>query len=664
MAKAIEKVLIANRGEIARRIQRTCRRLGIRTVAVYSEADAALPYVREADEAVAIGPAPSQESYLAIDRVVEAARKTNADAVHPGYGFLSENADFAEAVVAAGLRFVGPTAASIRAMGLKREAKALVSELGVPVVAGYDGNDQEPATLEREASRIGRPVLIKASAGGGGKGMRIVREGQDLSSALSDARKEAEAAFGDGTLILERYLTQARHIEVQVLGDVDGNVIHLFERECSIQRRHQKVVEESPASGLTPELRTALTAAAVRVARAIGYVGAGTVEFIVVRDEFFFLEMNTRLQVEHPVTELVTGVDLVAAQLRIAEGQPLPWSQSELELRGAAIEARLYAEDPGQGFLPSPGPLVVYRPPSLDGVRVDDGYEEGLEVSTHYDPMVAKVVAHGSNRQEASRLLARALEGFAVAGVETNRSLLIEVLKHPAWAEGALHTGFLAEHTLRGAPSSTHIGFAAIVATLAAVGDRASAMPAPKAPAGFRLDWRFQRPPQSHAVYRASQEDVEVRYRVVPGAVVALVGCVRVGAEEPRDFEARLVERLDGAIRVEVGGVCRRVALVGGEEWVVADGVALWSPPRLAPPGEERPPGAAVAPTPGRVVQVSCEVGQRVEAGAPLIGLEAMKMVHQIEAAQTGVVEQVLVAEGQQVEAEELLVVISPSSEP
>jgi 3-methylcrotonyl-CoA carboxylase alpha subunit len=441
----IKRLLVANRGEIAVRIIRACRELGISTVAVYSEADANARHVQAADDAVAIGPARAADSYLSIPRLIEAARASGADAVHPGYGFLSENAAFAEACEQAGLVFVGPPAPVIARMGSKIEARRLVSAAGVPVVPGETPEEQSDRGLKQAIERVGLPALVKASAGGGGKGMRTVRDAGEIETAVQAARREAGAAFGDATLYVERLVDRPRHVEVQVFGDAHGRVVHLFERDCSAQRRHQKVIEESPSPAVTPALRARMTEAAVAAAKAVGYRNAGTIEFLVDAGgaSFYFLEMNTRLQVEHPVTEQVLGVDLVRAQLLVADGQPLPWTQDALAQRGHAIEARVYAEDPAQGFLPQAGSLLRYSEPRWPGVRVDSGVAEGDDVSVHYDPMIAKVIATAETRNLAIARLAFALREFSIEGVRTNLPFLVTLLELPAFRHGEVDTGFL-----------------------------------------------------------------------------------------------------------------------------------------------------------------------------------------------------------------------------
>jgi 3-methylcrotonyl-CoA carboxylase alpha subunit len=445
------KILIANRGEIAVRVMATCREMGIRTVAVYSEADRNALHVREADEAICIGPAPATQSYLRIEAIIEAAQKSGAQAIHPGYGFLSENAAFVEACEQVGIVFIGPPASAMRLMGSKIAAKQLAIAVDAPVIPGYNGEKQEDETLTGEAERIGYPLLIKASAGGGGKGMREVHRRADFAEQLAGARREALASFGDGTVFLERLIAQPRHVEIQVLGDSHGNLIHLGERECSIQRRHQKIVEESPSVALTPSLREEMGAAAVRIAKAAGYVNAGTMEFILDNDgHFYFLEMNTRLQVEHPVTELVTGFDLVRHQLRIASGERLSIAQEQVHPRGHALEVRLYAEDPTQDFLPSTGTVTQFIRPEGPGIRVDSGIERGDEITQYYDPMIAKLIVYAEDRLSAIDRIQRALENCAVFGVKTNVSLLHSISIHPAFREGLTHTSFLVDYGLLG----------------------------------------------------------------------------------------------------------------------------------------------------------------------------------------------------------------------
>ena len=608
----ISSLLIANRGEIARRIIRTARRMGVRTIAVYSDADAGAPHVREADEAIGIGPPPAAESYLKTDAILEAARRSGAEAIHPGYGFLSENAGFAEAVVAAGLVWVGPPPAAIRAMGLKDAAKRLMAEAGVPVTPGYLGEDQSPERLTREAETIGYPVLIKAVAGGGGKGMRKVDRAADFAAALGAAKREAAAAFGEERVLLETYVARPRHIEVQVFGDSQGQVVHLFERDCSLQRRHQKVIEEAPAPGMTEVVRAAVCGAAVKAAAAVGYVGAGTVEFIadasdgLRADRIWFMEMNTRLQVEHPVTEAVTGQDLVEWQLRVASGEPLPLVQDQIRLHGCAVEARLYAESPATGFLPSTGPLTHFRLPTA--VRVDAAAEEGGEVTPYYDPMIAKLIAWAPSRAAATDKLAKACREVEVWPVKTNAGFLARCLADPDFIKGEIDTGFIEARLERLAitvdPSAAVLG-AAAAARLAA--ETADASPW-TALAGFRLN---------------APRDLTVRLQSGGRAYEAV-------ADAPARASA-LVS--DGHV----------VAFEDGEVFDFTDPVAA--------DDEETASGDGVirSPMPGRIVAVLSEAGAKVAKGAPLLTLEAMKMEHVLTAPFDGVVAELRAAAGDQV---------------
>ena len=611
----ISSLLIANRGEIARRIIRTARRLGVRTIAVYSEADARAPHVRETDAAVCIGPAPAAESYLRAEAILAAARAEGAEAIHPGYGFLSENAAFAEAVMAAGLVWVGPPPAAIRAMGLKDAAKALMAKAGVPVTPGYLGEDQSEARLKAEADAIGYPVLIKAVAGGGGKGMRTVGGGEDFAGALESARREAKAAFGDDRVLLETYVNRPRHIEVQVFGDSQGQVVHLYERDCSLQRRHQKVIEEAPAPGMSETARAAVCGAAVKAAEAVGYVGAGTVEFIADAseglrpDRIWFMEMNTRLQVEHPVTEAVTGVDLVEWQLRVASGEPLPLGQDQLSLNGHAIEARLYAENPAAGFLPSTGPLTHFRLPD-ERVRVDGGVEEGGEISPFYDPMIAKLIAHAATREAAAAGLAEACGQVEVWPVKTNAGFLTRCLRHADFVAGAVDTGFIEarlEALLPPAQPSPQVLAAAAAARLEAA--RADETSPWSGLTGFRLNG----PPVRRTTLVFEGQELEVE---LDGAAPALT-----------------------ALRI------------GSRTVVFEDGQAFAFGPTEAGAGEGQGGGDGVirSPMPGRIVAVQAKAGQAVSRGAPLLTLEAMKMEHVLTAPFDGTVAELSAETGAQV---------------
>ncbi|MFC5819757.1 ATP-binding protein [Nonomuraea harbinensis] len=631
----IRRLLVANRGEIARRVFRTCRELGVETVALYSDADADAPHVAEADLAVRLSGVKPAGTYLAIDRVIEACRVSGADAVHPGYGFLSENAAFARAVLDAGLTWVGPPPDAIAAMGSKTGAKRLMAEAGVPVLPTLD-----PAAPGEF------PVLVKASAGGGGRGMRVVRDPADLARQVESARREAEAAFGDGGVFVEPLLERARHVEVQVLADGHGTVWALGERECSVQRRHQKVVEECPSPAVTPELRARLADAAVRAARAIGYTGAGTVEFLVAGERVAFLEVNTRLQVEHPVTELVYGVDLVRLQLEVAEGARLP--EAPPEPRGHAVEARLYAED--LAYLPQSG--VLHRFEVAGAVRVDAGVESGSVVSPHYDPMLAKIVGYGATRGEAVRKLASALRGARLHGVTTNRDMLLQILKNPAFERGDTHTGFLDEHPpAPPPPPGAREALAAALAMARAGRDRAPVLRS--LPSG----WRNVRSQPRTARF----EETEATYDPLPpGTVVVAVTplpAVRTGSD-------------GGAYRVvlETDGVRRAFEVCWyGDGKVYADGpegAAVLTPvPRLPEPVEHVAPGSLLAPMPGSVLRVEVEPGDRVAKGTPILVLEAMKMEHAVTAPAAGVVATVHVEKGRQVDAGAVLAVIRESDD-
>jgi acetyl/propionyl-CoA carboxylase alpha subunit len=657
----IRTLLVANRGEIARRIFRTARSLGIRTVAVHSGADVDLPHVREADRAVCIGPPAPSASYLDIGAILTAARTTGADAIHPGYGFLAERAVFARAVIDAGLTWVGPDPASIDAMGDKARARHLAARLGVPVVPGYDGVDQSDSTFADEAARIGFPVLIKASAGGGGRGMRRVDEPAGLADALASARREAEGAFGDGTLLLERYVERPRHIEVQVFGDRHGNVVHLHERECSIQRRHQKIVEEAPSPAVDAGLRARLGAAAVQLARAVDYVGAGTVEFVLGPDgRFYFLEMNTRLQVEHEVTELITGVDLVAWQLLVAEGGRIPLAQDEIPLVGHAIEVRVVAEDPDHDWRPTHGRLHRV---DLHGTRVSAGYTHGDVVGVHYDSMLAKVLAHGPDRARATRSLARSLESAWIPGIVTNLPLLRQIVAHPLWVSGELDTAFLARAGLPLPPP--------IDAELGPLGGTAllAWQTACAAPVAVRPGWRLHGAEWQVDRWRSGAQVIEVRHRfLADGLEVELAGVSHRLVLHGREQDVLSVT-LDGVRQswrvVHVPCASGRTTLDDGDAVYVHSGLVeafvMLEPrfPAPAPPAVD--PGSCAAPTPGTVRVVDVRAGDTVRAGQLLVVLEAMKMEHPVRSPSDGVVREVRVVVGDAVAEGALLVVLDPA---
>ncbi len=632
------KILIANRGEIACRVIATARRMGIATVAVYSDADSTARHVALADEAWRIGPAPARDSYLRGDTILDVARRSGAQAVHPGYGFLSENAEFAASCAAAGVVFIGPPADAIRAMGSKAASKALMAAAGVPLVPGYHGDSQEPSLLAAEAARIGFPVLIKASAGGGGKGMRVVPDAAGFTAALEGAQREAAASFGDDRVLVERYLTAPRHIEIQVFADTHGNTVSLFERDCSVQRRHQKVLEEAPAPGMDPARRATMGEAAVAAARAVGYVGAGTVEFIAEGGDFFFMEMNTRLQVEHPVTEAITGLDLVEWQLRVAAGEPLP--STEPGITGHAIEARVYAEDPANDFLPSVGTLVHLRQPSeRPGVRVDTGVRQGDAITPNYDPMIAKLIVHGADRGEALRLMSNALADYEVVGVQTNLALLRAVVAHPDFAGGTFDTGFIARHpevaTPAVLPPTPAVWAAASLAVLRDDGEASMAAARqtgdPHSPWALDDGWRMN---------GAGHTDIELMPPGGPAVTVRAHHGTGLRLDLPGGTVAASLH--GGHLRVD--GVARPVGIVrDGQVWTVlldGAGTAMRRVDPLAPPGSAAVGSDRVAaPIPARVTRVLVAAGDAVAKGAALLVLEAMKTEITLTAPADGIVE-------------------------
>ncbi len=645
----IESLLIANRGEIACRVIRTARRMGIRTVAVYSDADAAALHVRSADEAVHIGPSPAAESYLRGDKIIEAALATGAEAIHPGYGFLSENAAFAQAVIDAGLVWVGPSPASIEAMGLKDAAKTLMAAAGVPVTPGYLGANQDPAVLEAEAGKIGYPVLIKAVAGGGGKGMRLVERAEDFADALASCQREAASAFGNQHVLIEKYIASPRHIEVQVFGDSHGNVVHLFERDCSLQRRHQKVIEEAPAPGMDEATREAICAAAVRAAKAVDYQGAGTIEFIadgsqgLSAERIWFMEMNTRLQVEHPVTEEITGVDLVEWQLRVASGEPLPKRQDELSINGWAMEARLYAEDPAKGFLPSTGRLTYFDLPSHSTrkpVRVDSGVEKGDAVCPFYDPMMAKLIVHRPTRREAIDGLEVACAGARAWPVRTNAQFLINALNHQDFVEAAIDTGFIANEADRLIPAGTpsqngllSIAWLALARSCGSTETSAAHLP--------MEGWEPSLKPELVG-FRLNAAPAPSMFRLTDGNETFVVA-----AEAMRFWDSDPVDLVDEGFLLSERGqyfMITEARTEGGAHHGAHDGEIL-------------------SPMPGKVISVEVAEGQAVTKGQKLLTLEAMKMEHTLTAPFDGTVAELTVAAGDQVQVEALLARIEPSED-
>ena len=634
------KILIANRGEIACRIQRTAQALGYRTVAVYSDADADALHVQMADEAVHIGPAAVQLSYLNIPAILDAAHKTGADAVHPGYGFLSENPDFARACQHAGLTFIGPSAEAIELMGSKCLSKLAMLEAGVPCIAGYQGADQDDATLQRHAERIGYPLMIKASAGGGGRGMRLVHQQDQLLAQLRTARSEALNAFGSAELILEQALIEPRHVEIQVFGDRHGQLIYLGERDCSVQRRHQKIIEEAPCPVMTPDLRQAMGEAALKAGRAVNYVGAGTVEFLLDRDgRFYFLEMNTRLQVEHPVTELITRLDLVAWQLQVAAGQPLPLTQADVTLTGHAMEVRLYAEDPAQGFLPQTGDVLRWQPAAA--VRVDHGVLEGQRISPFYDAMLGKIIAHGATREEARRKLLRAVQDTLLLGVTSNQRLLAEVLEHPDFVRGDFSTGFIPRYFNAITPYQATDEQLAVAAALF-----------------YKHSAARHRPGLSGWCNNASAAR---SYRLLVNDKVQGIS-VSVSADNAlciNGIDIRPLGLDDRHFTLVIDGIRRRLAYH-------LDGSRLWLPgltvvdvtQQVAQRQDDAGSGTLKAPMDGAIVDVCVGVGDRVRKGQLLLVLEAMKMEHPLKAGVEGVVKGIQVMTGDQVRNRQILLEI------
>jgi len=673
----VSKLLVANRGEIAARVTRTAHRLGLPVVAVFADPDAGLPYVRAADEAVRLPGAAPAETYLNGAAILAAAAATGADAIHPGYGFLSENAAFARDCVAAGVTFVGPSPDVIAAMGSKLAAKALMDQAGVPVLPGVTvGPDTD---LAAAGTATGFPLLVKAAFGGGGRGMRLVREPAGLAAAVAGARREAESAFGDGTVFLERFVTSPRHVEVQILGDSHGTVVHLFERDCSVQRRYQKVMEEAPSPAVDGALRAALGAAAVAAGEAIGYTGAGTVEFVLdatlsrERAEFWFLEVNTRLQVEHPVTELVTGLDLVELQLRVAAGEPLPPEATAATITGHAIEARLYAEDVAAGFLPRAGTLHRFAVPAGPGVRVDAGYTDGSVLSPHYDAMLAKVIAHGRTREEAARRLARALAGARLHGVTTNRDLLVGVLREPEFLAGRADTGYLTRHDP--AALATPPGAAAAArrhAVAAALARQAAHRAAAPVLTSLPSGWRNVPSAPQRVTFAAASSEYAVSYRL-PGADAGRPAAAIEVNGEPLPGGATVHAASATSVDLETGGVRRtytvaRAPAAGGagdQVWVDGpDGSSAFTEvPRFARPDAAARGGSLLAPMPGVVTRVLAEPGAVVTAGQPLLVLEAMKMEHTVAAPAGGTLAEVHADPGEQVDAGQVLAVVTSPGE-
>ncbi|KQQ45990.1 3-methylcrotonyl-CoA carboxylase [Rhizobium sp. Leaf311] len=659
-----KKILIANRGEIACRIIRTARSMGIATVAVYSEADAGARHVRLADEAILIGPGAARESYLVAEKILAAARRTGAEAIHPGYGFLSENDDFAEACAASGIVFIGPPAAAIRAMGSKSAAKELMGKAGVPLVPGYHGADNDPALLQREADLIGYPVLIKASAGGGGKGMRRVDRPEDFADALGSCQREARNAFGDDHVLIEKYILKPRHIEIQIFADTIGNCIHLNERDCSVQRRHQKVLEEAPAPGMTDERRAAMGAAAIKAAKAVGYVGAGTVEFIVNQDgSFYFMEMNTRLQVEHPVTEMVTGLDLVEWQLRVAYGEPLPLRQEDVLLIGHAIEARIYAEDADAGFLPSIGTIRHLGLPATDArVRVDSAVDAGDAISPHYDPMIAKLIVHGADREEALKRMGEALGSIQIVGLTANVGFLSRLVQTPSFSGADLDTGLI-EREQEGLFAASSVPDE--VWYLAALDELLHDEPEQNASPWTAIDgWRLNGRAERRIELSCRGETCEITaFSSGKGWTLALSSArdtsVFAQGHARRSGAAAIVSVRLGERRCEatiVKDADDRHVFHSGQSYVVRRLPDLqWES------GTQTGSGGLRAPMPGSVIALLAETGASVKAGDPLLIMEAMKMEHTITAPSDGTLASFHYAVGDQVLAGAELVDFQPA---
>ncbi|APC18353.1 3-methylcrotonyl-CoA carboxylase [Pseudomonas frederiksbergensis] len=646
----LRKILIANRGEIACRIQRTAQALGYRTVAVFSDADADALHVRMADEAVNIGPAAVAQSYLNSAAIIDAALRSGADAIHPGYGFLSENAEFATACAQAGITFIGPSPAAIELMGSKRLSKIAMLAAGVPCIGGYQGAEQDDATLNREAERIGYPLMIKASAGGGGRGMRLVHRADELLAQIRTARSEALHAFGSDELILEQALIEPRHVEIQLFGDQHGNLIYLGERDCSIQRRHQKVIEEAPCPVMTAELRQAMGDAALKAGRAVDYVGAGTVEFLLdARGHFYFLEMNTRLQVEHPVTELITGLDLVAWQLEIAAGLPLALRQEQVELKGHAMEVRLYAEDPAQDFLPQTGRITRWEPALADGVRIDHGLLEGQQVSPFYDPLLGKIIAYGATREEARRKLLRAVQDSALLGLQTNQRLLAGLLEHPQFIAGDFNTGFIAQHFANHPSLHPHAPTAEELAIATALFYQQSAGVHPPGLAGWRNN--ANAPLLQQIGLNGDRWSTEVT-ALLDGQLG-----IQVAGEM---LQLKLLDINAGSANLEINGIRRRYAyhLAAGQLWLFTrPGSLLLQDQTLAPVSGQvgTSTGTLKAPMDGAIIEVLVSEGSPVSKGQLLLVLEAMKMEHPLKAGIDGVIKRLQVSPGDQVKKRQIL---------
>ncbi|GJM61964.1 acetyl-CoA carboxylase biotin carboxylase subunit [Persicobacter diffluens] len=652
--KPIYKILIANRGEIARRIIRTCHKLGIKTVAIFSDADRREAFVKEADEAIALGGNRPDESYLKQDLIIEAAKNAGADAIHPGFGFLSENTDFAQKCAAAGINFIGPHAEAIRLMGDKKTAKQLMAKHEVPVIPGYDGDDQSIKTLSAEAEKIGYPVLLKATAGGGGKGMRVVNEAKEFPSALEAAKREAKAAFGNDSMLLEKYFTSSRHIEFQIFGDQHGNALHLFERDCTIQRRHQKIVEESPSPALDPVTRGRMAHAAVAAAKALNYDNAGTVEFLFAPDQsFYFLEVNTRLQVEHPVTELITGLDLVEWQILVAQGLALPLEQEDIQQKGHALEVRLYAEDPAKDFFPQTGKILDFHCPDHPKIRVDAGIETGSEVGIFYDPMIAKVITHGKDRQESMRLMSYALENTSLVGVTNNIAFLNAIMKHEVFQKGDFDTSFLVKHPIKTPTDPRFLEEALCVTLIYEWQERSKKQPYFRhVPSG----WRNNLSMLQKISYKIDQEVYPMEYkRIEAHTLECLLG--------EKVFTTEIIDKEEDRWIIQINGLRRkwRIFTEGNAYFLHSPSfgaIKINTVPRY--PSSESNSGKDdyTAPMPGQIVKVMVQQGDSIKAGDPLVVLSSMKMENTIFAHSEGVIDEVFVEENGMVESDKVLLTL------
>ena len=649
-----DTILIANRGEIACRIMRTAKAMGLKTVAVYSDADANTPHVKMADQAINIGPAPAGESYLVIKKIINAAKETGAQAIHPGYGFLSENASFAKACKKVGLVFIGPEPEAIDLMGDKAKSKRRMIKAGVPCVPGYQGEKQDDKTLIAESKNIGFPIMVKAAAGGGGRGMRFVSDPRSLPDAIKDARSEAANAFGSDVLILEKAIQQPRHVEIQIFADKYGNIVHLGERDCSVQRRHQKVIEEAPCPIMTPKLRTMMGAAAVKAAKDIGYVGAGTVEFMLENSgEFYFLEMNTRLQVEHPVTEMITGLDLVALQIRVARGEALGLTQDDVSLKGHAIEARLYAEDPAQDFLPATGPIHLWKPASGEGIRIDSGIETGGNVTPFYDPMIAKIIAHGDTRDDARRKLIKALEDTAIFGLKTNKRFLVDALSHPVFVTGEATTAFISENFPQSALADTelsHIEAITAAVTQYILSRERSLTNALPIPADL-LNWSS-----------ATKIGTPYKYGDLGVIITPQRGHDYTASITGTDYKVTLIEHGQNHIKLTLNGDRVKADFYSPAPAKIdlsidAKSVSLTNALAIIHRAEDAAgAGAVIAPMHGSILEVFVKTGQAVTKGQRLAILEAMKMQHEILAQIDGIITDIHVKTGTQIAADKLMI--------